>query len=122
MAKHDIRVVKMQRELEISLSEFLQAGKNSFGLEGLTSITRVELARDLKAAKCFISVYPEEFREANFKILKNKKRDMQKWVADKLAFRYTPVFELFLDKGLEKADQLHQELKGLALVGSKKDV
>jgi ribosome-binding factor A len=88
------------------------------------SITRVEAARDLSAAKVFVSVMPgaeggapSSSGEASLDLavagLSNAAGFIQSQVAKRMKTRLTPRLAFIADKGIKEGFELNERMKGL---------
>jgi ribosome-binding factor A len=73
----------------------------------IVTVTKVEVGRDLKHAKIFISVFPENknifiLRELN----KNKKTEFYDYLAPRFKAKFMPICEFKIDKGEENARRI----------------
>ena len=79
------------------------------------SITHVDVTRDLRYAKVFISVYEEEKREPMMKALKSAAGFIRHNIGRRVQLRYTPelLFELdtTIEYGVHIASILNQVIK-----------
>ncbi|MBU2633015.1 ribosome-binding factor A [Patescibacteria group bacterium] len=101
-----LREEKINSLLKRILSEFF-ARLTSGGC--FVNITEIEIARDLKFAKIFVSIYPEKESPRMLKMLKKKGGEMRKYVGTKTRLKFIPFFEFQIDKG-EKNRQRIEEL------------
>jgi len=101
-----LRQEKINSLLKKILSEFFTRLISS---GHLITITEVEIAKDLKFAKIFVSVYPKKDSLDILKSLKKKGGEMRKYVANKAKMKFVPFFEFQIDKG-EKNRQRVEEL------------
>ena len=69
--------------------------------ECMFSITHVDVTRDLRYAKVFVSVYEEEKREPMMKALRNAAGFIRHNVGRRVQLRYTPELLFELDTTIE---------------------
>ena len=81
---------------------------------GFVTITELNLSKDLRKAKVFISVMgPDEKKQETRIGLQNAHAFIQKEMASKLRLRYIPVLEFILDnryEDYERIDRIIQEV------------
>lgn len=59
----------------------------------LITIAAVETSEDLKSAKIFFSIFPENREEEIWEVIKTKTGDLQKYVGEQLKTKFTPRLE-----------------------------
>ena len=69
--------------------------------ECMFSITHVDVTRDLRYAKVYVSVYEEEKREPMMKALKNAAGFIRHNIGRRVQLRYTPELLFELDTTIE---------------------
>ena len=79
-----------------------------FPEDHLATITRVEVAPDLKNAKVYISVLPYDSGEDVLTMLQGQRSRIQKEAHAHLTMKFSPVFEFILDDQGEKADVIER--------------
>lgn len=79
-----------------------------FPAGSLTTITRVDTARDLKAATVWISVLPITQRDAAVAVLENARVDLQGQLGEVLRIRETPKLRFVVDVREERAARINQ--------------
>ena len=83
--------------------------------ECMFSITHVDVTRDLRYAKVYVSIYEEEKREPMMKALKSAASFIRRNVGQRVQLRYTPelLFELdtTIEYGVHIASLLNQVRK-----------
>ena len=67
----------------------------------LFSITHVDVTKDLRYAKVFVSVYEEDKREGMMKALKSAAGFIRRGVGQAIQLRYTPELLFVLDTAIE---------------------
>ena len=77
----------------------------------IITITRVETSKDLKTAKIFISIFPENKEKETFGILKKKADELRKYVGSRIKMKFLPHLEFEIDKS-EEARQKIEEILG----------
>ena len=76
----------------------------------LVTITKVETSGDLSWADVWISIFPPEAKEENFKKLKKLAGYLQFLLNKKLSFKTSPRLRFKLDETGEKAEELEDLL------------
>ncbi|MCK4437138.1 30S ribosome-binding factor RbfA, partial [bacterium] len=79
---------------------------------GFITITDVELSRDLRHAKVFISVYGDESeKEKALKGLSSAAGFIRREVGKRVKLRYTPEIVFKWDRSIEKGAQIEEVLR-----------
>ena len=81
----------------------------------MTSVTRVELAKDMKTAKAFISVFEEDDakREETIQVLNHAQSAIGRNVSNHMRLRRIPQIRFVLDKGIEQSVHIGKMLDEL---------
>lgn len=81
----------------------------------MTSVTRVELAKDLKTAKAYVSVFEEEDSRRNetVEVLNRAQSAIGRNVGNHMRLRRIPSIRFLLDKGIEQSVHIGKMLDGL---------
>ncbi len=89
---------------------------------GPVTITRVDVTRDFKQAKVFVSIFvpdtktgreAEDFIDAILFAFEDSTHELNQMVNKQLRLKHTPVFEFVLDTGLEKMARVTEILDGV---------
>lgn len=81
---------------------------------GLITVTRVEMAADLKTARIYLSIYGGEKDETFLEVLERKKGYLRKAIASRVKLKYNPLLIFSLDPSAdyqEKIETLLEDLK-----------
>lgn len=98
------RVNRISEEVRKVVSELLYNGLKDPRVHPLTSVTKVEVTRDLSFAKIYISVLGnEKEKEESLAGLLSAKGYIRKEIAKKVDLRIVPVPIFVLDESIEKA-------------------
>jgi len=85
----------IQRELQNRLARGLADPR----IKGMITVTKVELTDDLKNAKAFISVMPEEHAKITMHGLTSATRKLRKEVMDRIHIKEMPTLKFVYDDG-----------------------
>jgi ribosome-binding factor A len=112
--KGNRRLLRIEKELRDVIGRFLISGFPG-ELEGLVTVSRVQVNGDLRDARVFVSIFgtPEQ-QEANMDELERYARDVQDEVNHQLRMKFTPRLEFVLDKSLEKQLKVEKIIHDLA--------
>jgi ribosome-binding factor A len=81
---------------------------------GLLSITRVDMSKDLRTARIYLSVYGNQDPENILQRLKNKQGILRKAVASRTKLKYNPKLIFSLDPSTGHEKRLDEILKTIA--------
>lgn len=81
----------------------------------LVSVSDVKVTADLGIAKIYLSIFPQNFRDAVMKEVDANKSYYRNFVGQKMAkqVRSIPQLNFYLDTTLDDVERLEKELKGL---------
>lgn len=79
------------------VSSFIKSEINS---EALVTVMRVEISKDLRLARIFISVFPAEKEKEVLNLLKKKKRALYNYLKAKSKLKFLPSLSFERDKGI----------------------
>ncbi len=97
------RVASLIREI---LSDAITNQMNDPRVAPLTSITRVELSKDMLIANVFLTVYGNEAGERNtLRAIQHGAGFLQRAVAKELSLRHCPELRFEIDESLKRASQ-----------------
>lgn len=85
----------IQRELQNRLARGLADPR----IKGLITVTRVELSDDLKHAKAYISVMPDQHAQLTMHGLTSATRKLRKEVMDRIHIKEMPTLRFVYDEG-----------------------
>lgn len=100
------RIEQIESTLLKALAQVLQRKISDPRIRGLVSITSVDIGQDMKLAKVFVSVLPEEYGKRTVAGLRAADRYIQSEVKKLVALRVVPHLRFELDASLKKADEV----------------
>jgi len=104
------RVQRAERELLQIIATYIHNGLKD-PLLGIVSVSRVEASPDLRSAKVYLSMRAtEEEKEENIEILEMRRGEIQHQVGRQLPMKFTPKLKFQVDRGMEKAERVHELL------------
>lgn len=113
MAKY--RSGRINEEMKRELSSIIREDIKDPRLNAMVSITGVDVTKDLRYAKVFVSIFgKEEEKASTLNALKNSAGFMRKEIGHRMNLRYTPEIIIELDNTIEKGmhiDQLLHQIK-----------
>ncbi|MFH1594539.1 MAG: 30S ribosome-binding factor RbfA [Candidatus Omnitrophota bacterium] len=111
MSRRTERVAEAIRRIT---GELVQGGLRDPRLEGLITVTKVEVAPNLRYAKIFYSFLGEDKKKPRVaKGLKSAKNYIRKHIAEELKLRYAPDIVFETDSSMEYAKRIDTILNKL---------
>ena len=102
------REEKLNTHLQKVLAEFL---REELGVSPLVSVTRVEVARGLRSARVFITVYPEKDAGAVLAVLEKKHGALMRYLTAHTRIKYIPSVSFEIDLGEKNRQRIEELLK-----------
>jgi ribosome-binding factor A len=103
--------------IEEVVSELLQREIKDPRFSGMTTITRVEVAADVRQARIFVSIMGDEAeRRSTMKALEHASGFVRSKLAEELTIRHTPAISFQLDRSLEEGDRVLALMSQVAAV------
>ncbi|MEM1211351.1 MAG: 30S ribosome-binding factor RbfA [Planctomycetota bacterium] len=96
------RVAQVESTLQRAVATVLQREVNDPRITGLVSVTKVDVSPDLRDARIFVSVLPEQHASKTLHGLRDAAIHIQSRVKKRVALRVVPHFDFRLDDGLKK--------------------
>jgi ribosome-binding factor A len=98
------RQEKVARVIKEAVSDAIQNRLNDPRIEGLISVTEVEVAADLRSANVYISIFgsDETAQKRTFMAITHAKNRIQSFVAERVKSRFCPILFIRLDEKLKK--------------------
>ena len=80
----------------------------------LVSVSDVKVTPDLGIAKIYLSIFPQEFRQAVMKEIEENKAQYRNFIGQKMAkqVRIIPQLNFYLDTTLDDVEKIERELRG----------
>jgi ribosome-binding factor A len=100
------RTDQVASTLKRAAQEVLSRGLADPRVQGLITVTRVEVSADLANATLFCTVTPHKHEELSMHGLKSASRWVRRQVADKVRFRRMPQFSFKLDEQLIRQQEV----------------
>ncbi len=108
------RVLRIGEEIKREVSEILSVELKDPGLKKMTSVTDVDVSRDLGHAKIYVSIYGDVAdQDRILKILEKAKGFIRSEIGKRVRLRHTPEIEFRLDRSMEYGAHIEQVLKEL---------
>ena len=115
------RSLQIASNIQQELQQRLARGLNDPRIRGLVTVTKVEVSDDLKHAKAFISVLPEERAKLTMHGLTAATKRLRRDVMERIHIKEMPTLKLIYDEGhkaemevftLLEQDRREQEERG----------
>lgn len=101
------RIDRVRKTLMKELSDILLKGVKDPRIEGVVSITDIELPSDFSQAKVYISVYgSEEQKKQVMEALRDNAPKMRKEVGKRIRLRNTPELHFYPDSSIERGSKV----------------
>ena len=108
------RTARLSEEIRKIISEVIQNGIKDPRVPMLTTVTRVEVTRDLRYAKAYISVFgSKEEKVKCVEGLKSAAGYIRREVGSKIKVRYTPEILFEIDESLEHGLHINKILSDI---------
>lgn len=109
------RVQRVERELRDIISSYMitQIGSE---IEGLASITRVIVTRDLRSARVLVyNQAGEKVAKQNAEVLQGHAHQINQQINDQIRMKYTPKITFLVDTKFDEAMKVEEKLRLLEL-------
>ncbi|HJU89420.1 MAG TPA: 30S ribosome-binding factor RbfA [Gemmatimonadaceae bacterium] len=101
------RADRLAERIREEIATFLFSGAKDPRLQGLVTVTGVDVTPDLRRARVFVSVMgSDEERRASFTALESMAGHLRSRVAKTLRLRFTPEIEFANDESVERAARI----------------
>lgn len=96
------RLGRVNEEFKRQISYIIQNELRDPRIDTMISVTSVEVSKDLKYAKVFVSIFGnDESKNTAFEILKSSSGFVRKELSQKVNMRYTPEIVFKMDDSIE---------------------
>lgn len=109
------RIQRVEKELRDLISSFMviQLGGE---IEGIASITRVMMAKDLRSARVLVyNQGGEKVAKQNVEILQAHAHQINQYINSQVRMKYSPKIKFFVDTKFDEAMKVQIELRKLEL-------
>jgi ribosome-binding factor A len=115
------RVRRVAELVRRELSSFIVRELADYGV-GIVSITAVEMTRDLRKAKVYVTAFDDgQDEEAVVSILKEYVSVMRKTLASRLELKRVPELDFYYDSSVQRGARLSKMIDGLVPSGDAVD-
>ena len=110
----DRKIMKLERDMLRRISQLLYEVRDPIVQEGMVSVSKTNLSKDLRVLKVFVTVNKDEAgQDAVMESLKRATRFIRGRLGENLDLRFTPEIRFHLDDSPERAARIDQILSGL---------
>lgn len=106
---------RINEEIRKEISDIIQNHIKDPRLNAMVSVTKVDVTKDLRYAKVFVSIFGEEAaKKSTYEALKSSAGFIRHEIGQRISLRYIPEVVLELDNTIEhgmKIDALLDKLK-----------
>jgi ribosome-binding factor A len=85
--------------------------RTEIGKGAIVTVMRLETSKDLRFAKIFVSVFPEEKEKEVFELLKKKSFQLHRCLKSQLKMKFLPIVFFEIDKGAKIERKIEEILK-----------
>ncbi|MBP8303174.1 MAG: 30S ribosome-binding factor RbfA [Phycisphaerae bacterium] len=110
------RQEKVARQIQRAVGEGIAGHLADPRIEGLVSITRVEVAADLRVADVYVSILAKDTATEGrtFAAIEHARSRLQAWVANVIRGRFCPILRLHRDDQFKKTIEVMSLIDRLA--------
>ena len=106
------RISVIQSEFKRVLSDIIKNEMKDPRISEMASVTHVELSRDLKYAKSYISIYDtEKLKKSTIETLTHAEHFIKNEVGARMRLRRLPEIRFILDTSIEYSSKISELLK-----------
>lgn len=100
---------RIAEEIKKYVSQIINTELKDPRIDGLISVTKVDVTKDLRNAKIFISLYGDENTKAEvFEVIKNASSFIRRELASKIRVKFVPEICFKLDDSIEYSVHIHK--------------
>ncbi|MDY3319260.1 30S ribosome-binding factor RbfA [Riemerella anatipestifer] len=105
---------KIAQIIQEDFSELFRKQAADSKAQFLISVSDVKVTADLGIAKIYLSIFPQNYREAIMKEIETNKSQYRHFIGNKMAkqVRVIPQLSFYLDTSLDEVERIEKELKG----------
>ena len=119
---NDKRIYRISEEIRKIMCDLIANEVKDPRIHHMTSVTQVQVTRDLRYVKIFISVFgSDEEKDETIKGLESAKGFIRKEIGSRLDLRYVPEPLFYLDKSIEQGIYISQLIEKVNKEDQKKE-
>ena len=108
------RVDRLSEEVQKEVDDIIRHSLSDPRIDGTYSVTRVEVTRDLRYAKVYVSVLEDEKRKDLMAALKNAAGFVRRELGRRMQIRYIPEIQFVSDENIAYGVHIAQVLNPVA--------
>ncbi|HHW02812.1 MAG TPA: 30S ribosome-binding factor RbfA [Thermoanaerobacterales bacterium] len=106
------RSERVAEEIKKAVSQVINNEIKDPRVSGLISVTRVEMTKDLRHAKIFLSIYGEDSEKQRvFEGIKNAESFIRKELASRVRMKFIPEISFKMDESIEYGIHIYKLLE-----------
>lgn len=110
-----VRIQRVEKELKDLISSFMVVQLGS-EIEGIGSITRVIVAKDLRSARVLVyNQGGEELSKQNVSVLQANAHPINQYINSQIRMKYIPKLKFYFDDKFEEAMRVQMKLRTMEL-------
>ena len=103
---------RIAEEIKKVISQIISNDLKDPRIDGLISVTKVDVTKDLRHATIFISFYGDKTKkDSNFEVIKNAKGYIRRELASRIRMKYIPEISFKMDESIEYAIRINKLLE-----------
>ncbi len=108
------RQKKLAQLIQEDLAELFRKQAAESQMKVIVTVSDVKISPDLGIAKIYLSIFPNDLREAVMKEVKTQKSIYRDYLGKNVGknLRIVPYLSFYLDDSLDKAEALEKALRG----------
>lgn len=108
------RVRRVAEQIKKDVGQIIGAQVKDPGVAGITSVTEVQLTRDLRYASVYVSIYGSDLeKEKTLHALTRATGYIRSEIGRRIRLRYVPEINFFLDNSIEYGVHIEKVIKSL---------
>ncbi len=108
------RVRRVAEQIKKEVSQVISKELKDPRVAGMTSVTGVELSRDLRYASVYVSIYgTDQEKEETLQTLIGASGFIRSIIGKRVRLRYTPEISFFLDTSIEYGAYIESVIRSL---------
>ena len=111
------RIDRISEEVRREVDAIIREELSDPRIAGTFSVTRAEVAGDLRSAKIYVSVLEDELREPLMEALKNASGFIRRSLGRRMIIRYSPELRFISDRNIAYGVHIASVLAGAAGTG-----
>jgi ribosome-binding factor A len=103
---------RIAEEIKKVISQIISNDLKDPRIDGLISVTKVDVTKDLRHATIYISLYGDKKKkDTTFEVINNAKGYIRRELASKIRIKYIPEISFKMDKSIEYAIHINKLLE-----------